>query len=159
VALSGPPASAEDVARLGELITRWATSERETNELVLAVDSMVDRERGGRRWFVRLKGEDKDVTTVWFHLRERTLHFETQFMPQPEEDQVELYELLLRLNARMVGAKFTIGWEDAVYIEGELPLGAVDEDALDTIIGRVWTYTERWFRACMRIGYRSKFRL
>lgn len=155
--LSGPPASAEDVARLGELISAWAASERDANELVLAVDSMSDG-AGGRRWFVRLKGEDRDVITVWFHLRERTLHFETQFMPQPEENQEELFELLLRLNGRMQGMKFTIGWEDAVYLEGELPLAAVDEDALDTIVGGAWTYTERWFRACMRIGYRSKFR-
>jgi hypothetical protein len=155
--LTGPPASADDVARLGELITRWAASEHESNELVLAVDSMVD-EAGGRRWFVRLRGEDRDVITVWFHLRERTLHFESQFMPQPEENQGELYELLLRLNGRMHGTKFTIGWEDAVYLEGELPLAAVDGDVLDTIVGSTWTYTERWFRTCMRIGYRSKFR-
>jgi hypothetical protein len=157
VPLSGPPASAEDVARLGELITRWAASEHEANELVLAVDSLAD-EAGGRRWFVRLKGEDKEVTTVWFHLRERTLHYESQFMPQPEENREELFELLLRLNARMQGMRFTIGWEDAVYLEGELPLSAVDDDVLDTVVGSAWTYTERWFRACMRIGYRSKFR-
>lgn len=156
--LSGPPAPAEDIARLGELISRWAASERDTNELVLAVDSMVDDVAGTSRWFVRLRGEDRDVITVWFHLRERTLHWETQFMPQPEENQGELYELLLRLNGRMQGAKFTIGWEDAIYLEGELPLGAVDEDVLDTIVGSAWTYTERWFRTCMRIGYRSKFR-
>ena len=152
------PGSEDDLQKLSELITRWAEGERQENPLVLAVDRLVDPELG-ERWFVRLKGDDKQVTTVWFHLRQRTLHFETQFMPQPEELQEQLYELLLRLNARLPGAmRFTIGWEDAIYLEGAVPLALVDENQLDEIIGAAYHYTEQWFRMCMRIGYRSKFR-
>lgn len=149
-------ASSEELARFEQLITRWAESERDTNALVLAVDQL--RGDDGTRWFVRLRGDEKDVTTVWFHLRERTLHYETQFMPAPEERAGELYELLLRLNTRLFAMRFAIGAEDAIYLEGQLPLSAVDEDVLDTIVGAAWQYTEQWFRPCMRIGYASKFR-
>ena len=152
------PAAEEDLRRLAELITGWAHGERDANETVLAVDHLEDPDLG-RRWFVRLAGEEKQVTTVWFHLRQRTLHYETQFMPQPEENQEQLYALLLQLNAKLPGGwRFAIGWEDAIYLEGAIPWTLVDAHQLDEIIGAAYHYTERGFRACMPIGYATKFR-
>jgi hypothetical protein len=147
-------ATAEQLDELGALIRSWAESARDTNELVLAVDQLpMDR-----RWFIRLAGEEKQYTTIWFHLRERTLHFETQFMPAPEENREELFEYLLRLNNKLFGVRFSIGDEDAIYLMGQLPWSAVDEDELDRIVGSAYAYTEQWFRPAMRIGYQSKFR-
>jgi Putative bacterial sensory transduction regulator len=148
------PASREQLDELGALITSWAESTRETNELVLAVDQLPH----DRRWFIRLAGDEKQYTTIWFHLRERTLHFETQFMPAPEENREELFEYLLRLNNKLFGVRFSIGDEDAVYLMGQLPWSAVDEDELDRIVGSTYAYTEQWFRPAMRIGYKSKFK-
>ncbi|MEA3077922.1 MAG: hypothetical protein QOF60_2830, partial [Actinomycetota bacterium] len=126
----------------------------ETNDLVLAVDQLP----ADRRWFVRLKGEEKQVTTIWLHLRERTLHFETQFMPAPEENREALFEYLLKLNNKLFGVRFAIGDEDAVYLVGQLPWSAVDEDELDRIVGSAYAYTEQYFRPAMRLGYAGKFR-
>ena len=70
---------------------------------------------------MRLRGEDKDLTTVWLTLGQRTLRYETYVMPAPEENAAELYEHLLRRNERLVGAHFAIGVEDAVFLRGELP--------------------------------------
>jgi hypothetical protein len=152
------PASEDDLRRLAQFITSWAERERDDNPTVLAVDSLDDPDLG-KRWFVRLEGEEKQVTTVWFHLRQRTLHYETQFMPQPEENQQQLYEMLLAMNARLPGGwRFAIGWEDAIYLEGAVAWSWVDDDLLDEIIGAAYHYTERWFRPCMRVGYESKFR-
>jgi hypothetical protein len=148
------PASREQLDELGTLIRSWAESAHETNDLVLAVDQLP----ADRRWFIRLAGEEKQVTTIWFHLRERTLHFETQFMPAPEEHREELFEYLLRLNNKLFGVRFAIGDEDAVYLMGQLPWSAVDEDELDRIVGSAYAYTEQWFRPAMRIGYQSKFK-
>ena len=147
-------ASSDQLDELGQLIQRWAKGAHETNDLVLAVDQLP----ADRRWFIRLAGEEKQVTTIWFHLRERTLHFETQFMPGPEENREVLFEYLLRLNAKLFGVRFAIGDEDAVYLVGQLPWSAVDEDELDRIVGSAYAYTEQYFRPAMRIGYASKFR-
>ncbi len=153
------PASPNQLDELGTLIRTWAESARESNDLVLAVDQLPRPDAtGDRRWFIRLAGEEKQVTTIWFHLRERTLHFETQFMPGPEEDREALFEYLLRLNNKLFGVRFAIGDEDAVYLVGQLPWSAVDEDELDRIVGSAYAYTEQYFRPAMRIGYRSKFR-
>ena len=156
------PASSEQLDELGTLIRSWAESARETNDLVLAVDQLprtpFGHGGGDRRWFIRLAGEEKQVTTIWFHLRERTLHFETQFMPSPEENREQLFEYLLRLNNRLFGMRFAIGEEDAIYLVGQMPLGAVDEEELDRIVGSTYAYTEQWFRPAMRIGYAGKFK-
>ena len=59
----------------------------------------VDRHRRRAvRWYVRMRGDDKDFTTVWFTLGQRTLRYETYVMPAPEENDGELYEHLLRRN-------------------------------------------------------------
>lgn len=136
------------------MIRSWAAGERDTNSLVLAVDEHPETSR----WFIRMKGEDRDVITIWLRLRERTLHYETQFMPAPEENQGELYEYLLRLNQRLFALRFAIGDEDAVYLVGQLPWSAVDDDELDRIVGTTYAAVEQYFRTAMRIGYRTTFR-
>jgi hypothetical protein len=147
-------ASSDQLDELGTLIRTWAESAKSTNEAVLAVDQLpMDR-----RWFIRLAGDEKQYTTIWFHLRERTLHFETQFMPSPEENREQLFEYLLRLNNKLFGVRFSIGDEDAIYLMGQLPWSAVDEDELDRIVGSAYAYTEQYFRPAMRIGYQSKFK-
>lgn len=153
-------ATPQQLDELGTLISSWAQSAHASNEAVLAVDQLPRTASGGgdRRWFIRLAGEEKQVTTIWFHLRERTLHFETQFMPSPEENREQLFEYLLRLNNKLFGVRFSIGDEEAVYLMGQLPWSAVDEDELDRIIGSSYAYTEQYFRPAMRLGYGSKFR-
>ena len=70
---------------------------------------------------------------MWLTLGQRTLRYETYFMPAPEENAAELYEHLLRRNERMVGAHFSIGIEDAVFLRGELPNSVLERAELDRI--------------------------
>ena len=147
------PGSPEELDRLSALIDSWADRELETNQVVKAVD----RDTELRRWYVRMAGEEKQTFTVWLTLREYTLHYESYFMPAPEENVQEVWEYLLRLNARLFALRFAIGEEDAVYLVGQLPMRAVDEAELDRIVGSVFAYTEQYFRPAMRIGYASKF--
>ena len=109
------------------------------------------------RWYVRLRGEDKDFTTVWLTLGQRTLRYETYVMPAPEENDGALYEHLLRRNERLVGVHFSIGIEDAVFLRGELPVEAVSEAELDRIIGTLYATVEQCFQALLRIGFASRF--
>ena len=92
---------------------------------------------------MRLRGEDKDFTTVWLTLGQRTLRYETYVMPAPEENAAELYEQLLRRNEQLVGAHFSIGIEDAVFLRGDLPVGALSEAELDRVIGTLFATVEQ----------------
>ncbi len=117
----------------------------------------IDRAEGDvRRWYVRLRGEDKDFTTVWMTLGQRTLRYETYVMPAPEENTAELFEHLLRRNERLVGVHFSIGIEDAVFLRGALPVGAVDDAELDRVIGTLYATVEQCFRGLLRIGFASR---
>ncbi|HEX2039906.1 MAG TPA: YbjN domain-containing protein [Acidimicrobiales bacterium] len=136
------------------LIDAWAARELAENPVVLAVD----RDPDVRRWYVRLRGEEKDFTTIWLTLGQRTLQYETYFMPAPETNAMSLYEYVLRLNMRLYGMRFAIGGEDALYLVGQMPLSALDEDELDRIVGSTYAAVEQWFRPAMRIGYAGRFR-
>ena len=139
---------------LTALVERWSQRERDDNELVVNLEYQAE----DRRWIVRMRGEEKTLIAVWLTLRERTLHYESYFMPAPEEHIETLWEYLLRANARLFAMRFAIGLEDAVYLVGQLPLSAVDEDELDRIIGSVYAYSEQYFPPAMSIGYASKYR-
>src|SRR5690606_38612330 len=141
-----PPATPDELRALEALIENWLERERNDNPVLAAVD----RDPEHTRWFVRLLGEEKDYTTVWFTLGQRTLHYETYVMPAPEENHAAFYEHLLRRNHGFNGAAFCIGDEDAVFLRGQLPLHAVDERELDRILGSLYAYVEQSFRPAMR---------
>jgi hypothetical protein len=147
-------ASSARLAELSEVIDAWLDDQLATNPSVAAVD----REPAARRWYVRLRGEAKDVFTVWLTLGQRTLQFETYVMPAPEENHGRFYEHLLRRNRSFNGMAFCIGDEDALFLVGQLPVGAVDAGELDRILGETYEYVERCFAPAMRIGYASRFR-
>lgn len=146
-------ATPEQLETIEALVTSWLAHELEENPVVAAVE----RDPTTRRWFVRIHGEEKDVYSLWLTVGQRTLQWETYFCPAPEENQVAFYEHLLRRNATFNGMAFWIGDEDALFLGGQLPLGAVDEGELDRILGETWVYVERCFRPAIRVGFASKF--
>jgi hypothetical protein len=149
------PLSDDELDALEERIDAWVSREQATNPAIAAVDR---GEPGERRWYVRMRGEQKDTFTIWFTLRQRTLHYETYVMPAPEENFTEFYEHVLRRNLKLYGAAFAIGAEDAVFLVGQFPNACITDDELDRIVGSVYAYVEQFFRPAMRIGYASKFK-
>jgi len=135
-------------------IDEWLSHAKANNELILAVDRSTDQEI---RWYVRMSGQEKEFTTVWLTLGQRTLRFETYVMPAPEENSQVLYESLLRRNEKLVGAHFSIGQEDAVFLRGEIPVAALNEQELDRAIGTLYSTVEQSFGALIRIGFASRF--
>ncbi len=148
------PATPEELAVLESRIDRWLATEAAENPAVEAVER---GEWGERRWFVRVRGEDKDVWTAWFTLGQRTLRFETYVMPAPDENQAEFYAYLLRRNSDFTGLSLQIGEEDAVFLAGSLPVSAITETELDRVLGSMWAYVERIFKPALRIGFGSRF--
>lgn len=143
-----------ELESLESQISQWLFSMKERNESIVAIDR---GEIDERRWYVRLHGEEKEFTTVWITLGQRTLRYETYVMPAPEENGEQLYEHLLRRNETIVGAHFSIGIEDAIFLRGELPLGLLQEKELDRIIGTLYASVERIFPIIIRIGFASRF--
>lgn len=149
------PLSEDELDALGSRIETWLQRQLDENPVVAAVEKDVESDE--RRWFVRVHGEEKDVFTIWFHLRQRTLHYETYVMPAPEENHATFFEHLLRRNLKLYGAAFAIGDEDAIFLTGQLANQCVDHDELDRILGSLYQWVEQFFRPALRIGFASRF--
>lgn len=152
-----PPTDA-DLEALEAGLDRALKDQMATNPVVDAVEPDIYTPRA---WFVRLLGEQKEAYTVRFHLRQRTVLFETYFMPAPEENHAELYAHLLHRNAKMYGAGFVLGLEDAVYIQGMVDNDVLTpdrvDDEIDRILGSIYQWVEQYFQPALRIGYASRF--
>ena len=134
-------------------IDSWLDRAGAENPVIAAVDRDLEIPR---RWYVGMLGEEKSVTTVWLTLGQRTIRYETYVLPAPEENHAAFYEHLLRRNDRLVGAHFSVGAEDAVYLRGELPLKDLDEAELDRALGTLYATVEQCFRPALAIGFASR---
>jgi hypothetical protein len=158
VILEGDTPRALDDAELDAieaLIDAWATRQLDELEVVQAVER---GEPGERRWFIRVTGEAKDVFTIWLHLRQRTLRYETYLLPAPEENAERVYEHALRRNHELYGVAFTIGEEDALFLRGHLPSEAVTDAELDRVLGSLYSLTERFFRPLLNLAFESRLK-
>ena len=105
----------------------------------------------------RFTGEARDFTTIWFTVGERTLSYETYFMPNPEENHEDLYRFLMRWNRRLYLASFHLDREREVYIGGRIPLAAVSTEEVDHIVGQLYSAVEMTFRTALRLGFPRLF--
>ena len=153
--MASRPATPAELDGIERRIDAWAARQLAEDNCVASVERA---EAPLRRWYVRVLGEEKSVFSVWLTLQQRSLHFETYFVPAPEENHARLYEYCLRRNLRLRGARFAIGAEDAVFLVGEVEVAEIDDDRLDRILGTLYEATEQHFRPAMRIGYASRFR-
>lgn len=152
-------ADAAGVEALAGRIDEWLASIAGSTPQIAAIDRGTSdgTASGEPRWYVRMRGEEKDITTVWLTLGQRTLRYETYVMPAPEEQAELLYEHLLRRNDRLVGAHFSIGIEDAVFLRGELFHAQLSESELDRVLGTLYATVEQSFIGLLRIGFASRF--
>lgn len=135
-------------------IDEWLAGFAVVNPAIVAIDR---GDGDDTRWYVRMRGEEKEFTTVWLTLGQRTLRYEAYVMPAPEENIEAVFENLLRRNERLIGVHFAIGVEDAVFLRGDLPLAALSEAELDRVIGSLYATAEQCFQGLLRIGFASRF--
>jgi hypothetical protein len=158
-----PIATPQERALCDAAISSWAASvdlpgaiseSARRGPTVLAVEHDPDL----ARWYIRLKGEEKDVVTIWLTIRQRTLRHETHFMPAPETNVCETYEYLLRRNASLHGMRFCLGPENAVFLVGEMPVSEVSEDDIDRVVGTSLEYVDSAYPAAMAMGYAGTYK-
>ena len=152
------PMSSAELAVLQRQTDDWLGELNAGHDHIVAVERVAEAgSESGVRWLVRMRGEEKDFTTVWLTLGQRTLRYESFVMPAPEENHADLYEHVLRRNDRLVGARFSIGAEDGIFLRGELPARQVDLDAIDQAFGLLYANVEQCFKGLLRIGFASHF--
>ncbi len=96
-------------------------------------------ELGGRagEYVVTLPGEKKLKTVVSVLVRDRTTSLSAFVIRNPDENHEAFYRTLLRKNLRLQGVAYAIDTDGDVYLRGELPTAALDEEHLDQLLGVV----------------------
>lgn len=140
--------------QVAELVDSWSHVALETHSHVLDVQRG-ESEQKQPLWHVRLRGEEKETFAALFLLGQRTLRYETFFVPAPMRNSAQLYRYLLKRNKAIYGAAFCVGPEDEILLAGRLPAEQVSEQELDRILGTLWEETERCFRAAIRFSFRQ----
>ncbi len=78
-----PLTDADAAERLNATLAEWAALWH-ANSFVGAIEHQPQPDDAGHyHWLIRLKGEEKDVITLWLSLRQRSVHVETEVTPAP----------------------------------------------------------------------------
>ncbi len=122
-------------------------------------DRGLDWERtGDSSYVVTLPGTHKLRTACNLIVGEHSLRIEAFLMRAPDEHREELWEWLLRHNARMYGVAYSIDAAGDVYLTGRVALHAVTADELDRLLGVVLSYADDNFDTMLEIGFGSAIR-
>jgi hypothetical protein len=152
--LSDADAAARLSATLGEWEQQWHASsfvgEIEHQEL--------PDDRGHFHWLIRLKGEERDVITLWLSLRQRTVFVETELMSAPEENVEALFRYLLVKNHELRELHLAIGPEAGIYLVTQVPIGELTVERMDELVGATVTYVDDMFPTVMSMGLPSMYR-
>ena len=109
-------------------------------------------------YLVRLEGQHKLATMTWLVAGAHSLGVEAFFCRQPDENREAFYRFLLERNGRMFGVHFSLDPVGDVYLTGRLPLSAISEAEIDTLLGCVLTYSDEMFNEAIKIGFASAIR-
>jgi hypothetical protein len=147
-----PPAA---LAELDAFISAAFATQVLQNPSVVAVERIADAPPS---WYVRFSGTAKENFSAEFELGQRSLHFSSYFIPPPQDNRDQFYRHLLQRNAKLYGMAYTVGKEDAIFLEGRLANQLITApDELDRLLGSIYAYTEEHFIAAARIGFASRF--
>jgi Putative bacterial sensory transduction regulator len=152
-----PLGDADSAQHLDDTVTSWAQLWHASALLGIEHQPLAD-DRGHFHWLIRLRGEEKDVITLWLSLRQRTVHVETEVMPAPEENHETLYRYLLVKNAELRELHLAIGPEAGIYLMAQIPMGELTIERLDEVVGATLTYVEEIYPTAMTMGLSSLYR-
>jgi hypothetical protein len=104
-----PLSDADAAARLDVTLREWAALWNASSFVGHIEHQPLPDDKGHFHWLVRLKGDEKDVITLWLSLRQRTVFAETELMPAPEEQLDELVGATVHYVDEMYPTGMTMG--------------------------------------------------
>ena len=109
-------------------------------------------------FLVRLEGQHKLLTMTWLIVEPHSLHVESFFCRQPDENHAEFYRFLLTHGSRMYGVHFALDPVGDVYLVGRLPLATISAEEINRLLGCVLSYSDENFDRALMIGFASAIR-
>lgn len=123
-------------------------------ELLRSTELPLER-LGEWKWMTMLSGEWKRTIPVLFHLDERSLRTTSLLAGDLDEGHRRVYAMLLHYNERPWPVHFALDDEGDILLKGTLPYPAIDEDALDQLLGAILSTCDEVFNRVLRTGFKS----
>lgn len=153
-----PLSDADAATRLNETLNQWSRLWHASSFVGEVNHQEAPDDRGHFHWLIRLKGEEKDVITLWLSLRQRTVYAETEVMPAPEENREELYKYLMVRNHDLRELHLAIGPEEGIYLVTHIPIDELTVERLDELVGATVTYVDEIYPTAMTMGLSALYR-
>ncbi|MBW3619861.1 MAG: YbjN domain-containing protein [Actinobacteria bacterium] len=119
----------------------------------LAAAELDVEEVGEDRWMTMLAGQWKRTIPLLLDLEERSLRVTSLLAGVPDEGHEEVYRLLLQRNQKPLPVHFALDDEGDIVLTGAVPLAAIDERAVDELLGAVLAVSDDTFNSVLRAGF------
>jgi hypothetical protein len=153
-----PLSDADAAARLDGTLQEWAALWNASSFVGHIEHQPLPDDKGHFHWLIRLKGDEKDVITLWLSLRQRTVFAETELIPAPEDRREELYRYLLVKNHELRELHLAIGPEEGIYLVTQIPIQELSIERLDELVGATVHYVDEIYPTAMTMGLPSMYR-
>ena len=107
---------------------------------------------------VVLPGERKLQTPVRLDVGPHSLAVHAFVCRRPDENFEAVYRWMLERNMRMYGVAFGLDAMGDIFLDARLPLGAIEADEIDRLLGAVLSYADESFNSLIELGFASSIR-
>jgi len=118
----------------------------------------IDFEKSGPSFLVTLPGEKKLQTHCALVVGDHSLSINAFVIRKPDENEAAVHHWCMSKNASMYGLAYAINELGDIYLVGRLPLGAVNTQELDRILGSVLQYADSSFNPLLELGFANAIR-
>ncbi len=148
-----PLGSARDEERVSTILAQWSSTWEHASSLLGVEHQPLADDRGHYHWLVRLRGEERDVVTVWLALRQRSVHVECEITPAPENHVEDIYRYVLTKNAELRELHVALGPESGLYLVTHVPINEFTIERLDEVIGAALVTVDELYPTIMTSGF------
>lgn len=134
------------------------TAPREVVRAYLADNEIEFEESGEGLFSFALPGEKKLQTAVRLDVGGHALGVHAFVCRRPDENHQRVYEWLLQRNLRLYAVSFAVDRLGDIYLDARLPLGVVDAEELDRLLGAVLSAADDSFNTILELGFASSIR-
>ncbi|HET7325806.1 MAG TPA: YbjN domain-containing protein [Nocardioidaceae bacterium] len=107
---------------------------------------------------VTLPGTKKLQTACRLDVGEHALAVHAFVARRPDENHEAVYRWLLERNLKLYGVAFALDHNGDIYLDGRVPLAAVDADEVDRLLGSVLSYADDSFNTILELGFATSIR-
>ncbi|MFC0623522.1 YbjN domain-containing protein [Kribbella deserti] len=125
---------------------------------VLTENELVFTEVKPGEFSAELPGEKKLKTSVALIVGTQALSVRAFVVRRPDENHEAVYRWLLERNLKMYGVAFAVDHLGDIYLDGRIPLQAINPVEVDRLLGSVLEYADSSFNPILELGFASSIR-